>query len=63
VLGRNDGLDDVGDIVYIGKGLDAEEDVVEGLLGRMGGIFGRSHDCRDVSKEGIVMQKVQGVPA
>jgi hypothetical protein len=44
MLGRNDRLDDVGDIVYIRKGFYAEEDVVERLFGRMGGIFGCSDD-------------------
>jgi hypothetical protein len=44
MLRRNDRLDDVGDIVYIGKGFYAEEDVVKRLFGRMGGIFGCSHD-------------------
>lgn len=42
MLGRDDGLDDVGDIVYIGEGLDAEEDVVEWLFGRMCSVFGGS---------------------
>jgi hypothetical protein len=45
MLWGDDGFDDVGDIVYIGKGLDAEEDVVERLFGGMGGIFGGSDDC------------------
>ena len=40
VLGRDDRLDDVGDIVYIGEGLDAEENVVEWLFGRMCSVFG-----------------------
>lgn len=44
MLRGDDRLDDVGDIVYIGEGLDAEEDVVERLLGRMGGIFGCADD-------------------
>lgn len=39
VLRRDDGLDDVGDIVYIGEGFDAEEDVVEWLFRRMGSVF------------------------
>jgi hypothetical protein len=62
VLGRNDRLDDVGDIVYIGEGLDAEENVVEGLLRRMGGIFGRSDDYRGSAREGCDGE-VRGVPA
>jgi len=44
VLRRYDRLDDVGYIVYIGKGFYAEEDVVKRLLGRMGGIFGGAYD-------------------
>jgi hypothetical protein len=32
VLGRDDRLDDVRNIVYIGKGFDAEEYVVEWLF-------------------------------
>jgi hypothetical protein len=39
VLRRDNGFDDVGDIVYIGEGFDAEEHVVERLLRRMGGVF------------------------
>ena len=45
MLGRNDRLDDVGNIVYVGQGFYAEEDVVKRLLGRMGGIFGGAYDC------------------
>jgi hypothetical protein len=44
MLWGDDGFDDVGDIVYIRKGLDAEEDVVKGLFGGMGGVFGGSDD-------------------
>jgi hypothetical protein len=47
VLRRDDRLDDVGDIVYIRQGFDAEEDVIKRLLGRMGGIFGCADDCRE----------------
>jgi hypothetical protein len=39
VLWRDDRLDDVGDVIYVREGFDAEEDVVEGLLGRLCGIF------------------------
>jgi hypothetical protein len=46
VLGRDDRLDDVGDIVYVRESFYAEEDIVKGLLGRMGGIFGGANDCR-----------------
>lgn len=46
MLGRDDRLDDVGDIVYVGQGFDAEENIVKGLLGRMGGIFGSSNNCK-----------------
>jgi hypothetical protein len=45
VLWRDDRLDDVGDIVYIGKCLDAKEDVVKGLLGGVCGLFRCSDDC------------------
>ena len=45
VLGRDDRLDDVGNIVYIGQGFYAKENIVKGLLGRMGGIFGSADDC------------------
>jgi hypothetical protein len=45
MLWGNDRLDDVGDVVYIRKGFNTEEDIVEGLFGRMCGIFGRSNDC------------------
>ena len=46
MLGRDDRLDDVGDIVYVREGFYAEEDIVKGLLGRMGGIFRGANDCR-----------------
>lgn len=39
VLRGDDRFDDVGNIVYIWEGLDAEKHVVERLLGRMSGIF------------------------
>lgn len=39
MLWRDDRLDDVGDIIYIGECFDAKQDVVEGLLGGMCGIF------------------------
>jgi len=45
VLGRNDGFDNVGDVVYVGKGLYAEEDIIERLLGSMGGVFRCSDHC------------------
>jgi hypothetical protein len=45
MLRRDDRLDDVGNIVYIGQGFYAKEDVVKWLLGRMGGIFGSADDC------------------
>jgi hypothetical protein len=32
VLRRDDRFDDIGDIIYIGKGLDAEENIVEWLF-------------------------------
>jgi hypothetical protein len=47
VLGRDNRLDDVGDIVYVRKSFYAKEDIIKGLFGRMGGIFGGSNDCRD----------------
>lgn len=47
MLGRDHRLDDVGDIVYVRKSFYAEEDIIKGLFGRMGGIFGGSNDCRD----------------
>ena len=46
MLGRDDRLDDVGDIVYVREGFYAEEDIVKGLLGRMGGVFGCADNCR-----------------
>ena len=46
MLGGDDRLDDVGDIVYVRQGFDAEKNIVKGLLGRMGGIFGGSNDCK-----------------
>jgi hypothetical protein len=45
MLWGNNRLDDVGDVVYIRKGFYAKEDIIEGLFGRMGGIFGRSNNC------------------
>lgn len=45
MLWRDDRLDDVGDVVDVGQCFDAEEDVVEGLLGRMRGILGCPDDC------------------
>jgi hypothetical protein len=48
VLGGDDRLDDVCDIVYVGKGFDAEKNIVKGLFGRMGGIFGGANDCKRV---------------
>lgn len=47
VLGRDNRLDDVGDIVYVRKSFYAKEDIIKGLFGRMGGILGGSNDCRD----------------
>ena len=46
MLGRDDRLDDVGDIVYVRQGFYAEKNIIKGLLGRMGGIFRGSNDCR-----------------
>jgi hypothetical protein len=45
MLWRDNRLNDVGDIIYIGECLDAKEDVVEGLLGRLCGFFGCFDDC------------------
>lgn len=45
MLRRDDRLNDVGNIVYIGQGFYAKEDVVKWLLGRMRGIFGSADDC------------------
>jgi hypothetical protein len=45
VLWGDDRLDDIGNIIYIRESLYAEEDIVERLLGRMGGIFRSSDDC------------------
>lgn len=47
MLGRDNRLDDVGDIVYVRKSFYAKEDIIKGLFGRMGGILGGSNDCRD----------------
>jgi hypothetical protein len=47
VLWGNDRLDDVGDIIYVGESLDAEENVVKRLLRRMCGIFGCSDNCAE----------------
>jgi hypothetical protein len=44
VLGRDNRLDDVGDIVYVRKSFYAKEDIIKGLFGRMGSIFGGSND-------------------
>jgi hypothetical protein len=52
VLGGDDGFDDVGDIVYVGQGFNAEKNIVKGLFGRMGGIFGGSNDCKRVLVSG-----------
>lgn len=49
VLWGNNGLDDRGNVVDVGQGLDAEEDVVERRLGYVGGIFGRAHNWSEVS--------------
>jgi len=46
MLWGDDRLDDIGDVVDVGEGLDAEQDIIEGLLGRMCGVFGCSNDCR-----------------
>ena len=45
VLWCDDRLDNVGDVIYVREGFHAKEDVVEGLFGRMCGIFGCSDDC------------------
>jgi hypothetical protein len=45
MLRRDDRLNDVGNVVYIGQGFYAKEDVVKRLLGRMRGIFGGADDC------------------
>ena len=44
MLRRDDRLDDVGDIVYIGESFYAEQYVVKRLFGRMGGILRGSDD-------------------
>ena len=46
MLGGDDRLDDVGNVVYIWEGFYAKENIIKGLLGRMSGILGCSHDCR-----------------
>jgi hypothetical protein len=48
VLGGDDRLNDVCEIVYIGKGFDAEEDVIECSL-LVGSIFRTLDDCRCVN--------------
>jgi len=40
MLGCNDGLDDGGKVVDVGKGFDAEEDVVERSFDGLCGFFG-----------------------
>ena len=50
MLRRHDRLDDVCDIVYVRECFYAEEDIVEWLLGRMGSIFGCSHDCSGLGR-------------
>ncbi len=45
MLGRNDGIDYGGEIVDVGEGFDAEDDVVEGALLSICGFFGLSDDC------------------
>ena len=52
MLWRDDRLDDVGDIIYVGECFDAEEDVVEGLLGGMCGIFRCADNCTVLMRVG-----------
>lgn len=44
MLWRNDGFDDVSDVVYIGKCFDAEQDVIKGLFGGVCGFLWCSND-------------------
>lgn len=41
VLGRNDGVNDSGEVVDIGEGLDAEDDIVECAVSTRRGFFWR----------------------
>ena len=63
MLWRDDRLDDVGNVIYVGKGFDAEENVVEGLLGRVCGIFGCSDDCIECQKDDIGKVARAHIPA
>lgn len=49
MLRRHDGFDDIGNVVDIGEGFNAEEDVVEWLFRRMCGVFRRADDWSTVS--------------
>lgn len=49
MLGRHDRLNDGGDVVDVGQGLDAEEDVVKGCFRAACGLFGGAYDCVRVS--------------
>lgn len=62
MLWRDDRLDNVGDIVYIGKGFYAEQDIVERLFGRMSSVFWGSDDC-ELSQWGCKERACVNVPA
>lgn len=49
MLRSHDGVDDRGEIIDIRKGFYAENDIVEGALLLMSGIFWRSNNWRDSS--------------
>ena len=63
MLRGDDRLDDVGDIVYIGQGFYAKEDVIKRLLGRMGGIFGCADDCSECQLCSGCGKHARSVPA
>lgn len=50
MLRRDDGFDDGGEVVDVGEGLDAEQDVVEGRSVCTRSVFGRSDDCSNTSQ-------------
>ena len=49
VLRGDNGLDDGGEIVDVGKSFDTEDDVVKRGSGGVGGLFGSAHDYESMS--------------
>lgn len=53
MLGRDDGVNDRGEVVDIGEGLDAEDDIVKCAVSTRRGFFRRLDNCEGLALEHV----------